>query len=207
MKRRAIFLLTAALGLAGSAHAATDLAAAIKQRLVQAPVLRGEFEQSKQVQGFAKPLVSRGSFVVAREHGVLWLTKTPFASQLRLTRDEIVATQNGAVAFRLDAGKEPSVRVINGLMFSLLNGDLGGLAELFKLEGTADAGNKGWQLALTPRQSALAKLMSSIELSGDSYVRSIRIDEANGDRTVIRFSGQTSEPAKLSAEEAGRFDQ
>jgi len=206
MRRRAILLLAAVLGFNGPAWAATDLAAAIKQRLVEAPVLRGEFEQSKQVQGFAKPLVSRGSFVVARERGVLWLTKTPFASQLRLTRDEIVATQNGAVAFRLDAGKEPAVRVINGLMFSLLNGDLGGLAELFKLDGTADAG-KGWQLSLTPRQSALARLMSSIELSGDSYVRSIRIDEANGDRTVIRFSGQSSEPTKLSAEEAGRFDQ
>ena len=195
------------LGLAlafGAAHAAPDLAASVHRQLVQAPVLRGDFEQSKQVQGFSKPLVSRGSFLVSRERGVLWRTVTPFASQLRLTKDEIVATQNGAVAFRLDASKEPSVRVINGLMFSLLNGDLGGLGELFRIDGTADA--RGWQLTLTPKQGALARLMTQVQLSGDNYVRAIRIDEANGDRTAIRFSAQSNEPARLSAEEAARFE-
>jgi hypothetical protein len=184
---------------------AQDLAKSVHEQLVQPPVLRGDFEQSKQVQGFAKPLVSRGSFLVARERGVLWTTKTPFASQLRLTRDEILATQSGgAVAFRLDASKEPAVRVINSLMFALLRGDLGSLAEHFKIEGNADA--KGWSLLLTPKTSALAKLMSRIELAGDKHVRNIRIDEANGDRTTIRFSAQTSEPAALTADEAQRFE-
>ena len=199
-------LILALMLSCGSAHAAQDLALtlAVRERLAQPALLRGEFEQQKQVQGFAKPLVSRGSFVVARERGVLWLTRTPFASQLRLTPSEIVATQNGAVAFRLDASKEPSVRVINGLLFALLNGDLAGLAEHFKIEGTAEG--KAWALQLMPRQAALAKLMGRIELAGDSHVRSIRIDEANGDKTVIRFSAQNSEPAKLTAEEAARFD-
>ena len=96
------------------------------------------------------------------------------------------------------------MRVINGLMFSLLNGEINGLTELFKIDGTADA--KGWQLSLTPKQSALAKLMTQVDLSGDKYVRSIRIDEANGDKTVIKFSAQGNEPAKLSAEEAARFE-
>lgn len=193
------------LALACFSAQAQDLAQSVKQQLAQPQVLRGEFEQSKQVQGFAKPLVSRGAFLVARERGVLWTTRTPFASRLRLTRDEILATQgNGAVAFRLDASKEPSVRVINGLMFSLLNGDLGGLEQHFKIEGNADA--KAWSLVLTPKSSALAKLMNRIELAGDKHVRSIRIDEANGDKTAIRFSGQASEPAVLSAEESKRFE-
>ena len=190
--------------LIGSAQAAPDLAQSVRERLVQAPVLRGEFEQQKQVQGFSKPLISRGSFVVARERGVLWLTKTPFASQLRLTRDEIKATQNGAVAFRLDASKEPSVRVINGLMFALLNGDIGGLAEHFKIEGSVNG--KAWQLHLAPRSSALAKLMTNVELSGEAQVRSIRISEANGDKTAIRFSAQSTEPAQLTADEARQFE-
>ncbi|WP_077034410.1 outer membrane lipoprotein carrier protein LolA [Pelomonas sp. KK5] len=203
MRRFFAFL---ALLLCAFAAPAADLAAAVKQQLVQAPVLRGEFEQRKQVQGFSKPLVSRGRFVVARERGVLWTTLAPFASELRLTRDEIVATQaGGAVAFRLDAAKEPSVRVINGLMFSLLNGEVNGLMELFKVDGSADA--KGWKLVLVPKQAALAKLMSGIELAGDSHVRSIRIDEANGDRTLIAFSAQSVEPPRLSADEAKKFDQ
>ncbi len=74
------FVAVALLVAAPPVQAAPDLAASVRQQLVQAPVLRGEFEQSKQVQGFSKPLISRGSFIVSRERGVLWLTKTPFAS-------------------------------------------------------------------------------------------------------------------------------
>ncbi|HEY9103764.1 outer membrane lipoprotein carrier protein LolA [Chitinimonas sp.] len=183
---------------------AADLAAAVRERLAQPPVLRGSFEQSKQVAGFKKPLLSRGDFLVARERGVLWRTQQPFAGVLKLTRDEIVATQGGEVAFRLDAGKEPSVRVINGLLFSLLNGDVSGLAEHFRIEG--ETSGRSWRLLLTPKQAALAKLMAKVEMAGDQYVRSIQIDETNGDKTGIRFSAQSVEPAKLSAEEAARFD-
>ncbi|MCV2350881.1 outer membrane lipoprotein carrier protein LolA [Paucibacter sp. Y2R2-4] len=210
MKRR-LLLCAAALSLLASGPvlaaplSGPELAAAVRERLQQPAVLRGDFEQSKQVQGFAKPLLSRGDFIVARERGVLWRTKTPFASNLRLTRDEIVATQgNGAVAFRLDAGKEPSVRIINGLMFSLLNGDIAALSEYFRIEGQIDG--RRWQLQLQPRQAALSKLFKAIELNGDSHVTSIRLDEANGDLTQLRFSAQRSEPARLSADEAARFD-
>lgn len=210
MKRR-LLLCTAALSLlvSGPVLAAPlsgpELAAAVRERLQQPAVLRGDFEQSKQVQGFAKPLLSRGDFVVSRERGVLWRTKTPFASNLRLTRDEILATQgNGAVAFRLDAAKEPTVRIINSLMFSLLNGDIAALSEYFRIEGQIDG--RRWQLQLQARQPALAKLFKAIELSGETHVNRIRLDEANGDLTQLRFTAQRSEPARLSADEATRFD-
>ncbi|NHQ85423.1 outer membrane lipoprotein carrier protein LolA [Iodobacter sp. HSC-16F04] len=186
-----------------SSHAA-DLTASVKERLAQPGVLRGDFEQNKQVSGFKKPLVSRGDFLVARDLGVLWRTKTPFASTLKLSRDEIVATQDGAVAFRLSASKEPSVRMINGLLFSLMNGDVSSLGELFKIEGGVNG--KAWQLTLTPRQAALGKIMRKIELSGDQFVRRILLDEANGDQTAIHLSAQNTEPAKLSSEEHTRFE-
>ncbi|MDW5416442.1 outer membrane lipoprotein carrier protein LolA [Iodobacter sp. CM08] len=184
---------------------ATDLAASVKERLTQPAVLRGYFEQNKQVAGFKKPLISRGDFIVARDKGVLWRTKTPFAGTLRLSRDEIVAKQgDGEVAFRLSASKEPSVRMINGLLFSLLNGDVSSLGELFKIEGSVNG--KSWQLLLTPKQAALGKIMRKIALSGDQFVRQIDLDEASGDQTTIRFTAQNTEPAKLSSDEMARFE-
>ncbi|WP_164521448.1 outer membrane lipoprotein carrier protein LolA [Iodobacter ciconiae] len=195
-----IFLLSI---FALSSHAA-DLAVSVKERLVQPEVLRGDFEQNKQVSGFKKPLVSRGDFLVARDSGVLWRTQTPFASTLKLSRDEIVAKQEGAVTFRLSASKEPSVRMINGLLFSLMNGDVSSLGELFKIEGSVSG--KAWQLTLTPRQAALGKIMRKIELSGDQFVRRILLDEASGDQTLIRLSAQNTEPAKLSKDERIRFE-
>src|SRR5262249_9646525 len=154
-------------------------------RLTQPEVLRGDFEQSKTVQGFVRPLASKGDFIVARGRGVFWRTREPFASELRLTRNEIVATQGGQIAFKLDAGREPTVRIINGLMFALLNGDVGQLSELFKLDGAVEG--RTWQLLLVPRQANLAQLLKKVELQGDTQVRRIVIDEANGDRTQIRF--------------------
>ena len=189
--------------LASLANAA-DLMADVGERLGQPAVLRGEFEQSKQVAGFKKALLSKGDFLVARDRGVIWRTREPFPSVLKLTPNEIVATQGGAVAFRLSANTEPTVRIINGLMFSLLNGDVAALGEQFKIAGAVEA--KSWSLTLVPKQAAFAKILARIELSGDVYVRRIAMDEANGDRTVIQFNKQTPEPVKLSMDEAARFD-
>jgi len=194
-------------GEAAAPAPATDvdaLASRIRAQLDQPAVLRGRFEQTKQVAGFSRPLRSSGDFLVARDHGVLWRTREPFAGELRLTREEIVATEGGETAFRLSAQEEPTVRVINGLMFSLLNGDVDRLGEHFTITG--ESGAEGWTLALTPRQPALAKLLAGVTLAGDRHVRRIELAEANGDRTGIVFSEQRDTPAALTAEEARRFE-
>ncbi|MBV8657180.1 MAG: outer membrane lipoprotein carrier protein LolA [Burkholderiales bacterium] len=198
------FLLAALLALTTLSAGAVGVADTVRQRLVQAPVLRGEFEQRKTVVGFKKPLVSHGDFLVVRERGVVWRTRDPFASVLKLNQDEIVAKQGGEIAFRLNASQEPSVRLINGLLFALLRGDVSGLADLFQVEGNVT--DKHWQLALTPKLSGIAKMMRKVELQGDQYVRRIEIDETNGDHTTILFTAQTTEPPRLTAEEASRFD-
>jgi len=201
MKR---FWLALTLSLCALSSGATGLADAVRAQLAQPAVLRGAFEQSKQVAGFSKPLLSSGDFVVARARGVLWNTRTPFASQLKLTRSQIVATQDGQIAFQLNASKEPAVRTINSLMFSLLSGEIGELARQFTITGTTNP--KGWKLVLTPRDSGLGKVMSQITLNGDQYVRHIEIIEASGDRTRIRFLPQTTAPAVLSPQESSQFD-
>ncbi len=201
MKQIWLGLLLLFVALAANA---ADLIADVRARLTQPSVLRGTFEQSKQVVGFKKALLSKGDFLVARDKGVVWRTREPFASVLKLTPNEIVAKQGGEVAFRLSANTEPTVRVINGLMFSLLNGDMAALAEQFKIAGGIEV--KSWSLTLLPKQAAFSKVLTRIELNGDQYVQRIAIDEANGDRTVIQFHKQTPDPAKLSADEAAQFD-
>ena len=197
------FIAMLCLLFAMPAQASDDVAAAVKAQLEQPAVLRGNFIQNKQIKGFSKPLLSSGDFIVSREHGVIWRTAKPFPSVLKLTRDEIVASEGDAVTFRLSAKSEPSVRIINGLMFSLLNGDVAALDKQFTISGTTMAGE--WSLDLKPKQVALAKLIRGIALKGDAHVRDIAIDEANGDNTQIRFSDQISVPETLSVDERERF--
>lgn len=195
MKRRT--LLIAALPAA--AQATPDLALAVRERLQQPEWLRADFTQTKKVPGFAKPLVSTGNFVAARGRGVLWRTLKPFASELRLTQNEIRATQGGQTAMRLDAAREPAVRLITTLMFALLNGDVSGLASLFELSGSVKGA--GWQLALLPRPGALQQVLKKVELEGDGFVRRIQLFEANGDESLI----QIANPRTDGAPEPGLF--
>ena len=201
----AMFLGASWAGTPGSSHA---LAQEVHQRLQDVAVLRGEFEQSKWVVGFKKPLISKGSFLIARDKGVLWTTREPFPGQLRLTRGEIRATQNGAVAFQLDASKEPGVRAINSMMFALLGGDIAALSDAFVITGKTlgDRKTGRWQLHLLPQQPGLDKFLQSVDLSGDTFVRQINIQEANGDKTQIRFTAHGSMPPQLSSTEAASFD-
>ncbi|MBW8843486.1 MAG: outer membrane lipoprotein carrier protein LolA [Burkholderiales bacterium] len=189
MKRRTLLIALWPV----AAIAEPGLAQAVRERLQQPEWLRGEFTQTKKVPGFAKPLVSRGDFVLARGRGVLWRTVKPFASELRLTQNEIRATQGGQTAMRLDAAREPAVRLITTLMFSLLNGDVSGLADVFELNGSVKGA--GWQLSLSPKPGPLQQVLKKVELEGDGFVRRIQLFEANGDESLIQLTGQRVDAA------------
>jgi outer membrane lipoprotein-sorting protein len=187
--------------LFSAAHAAAPVAR-IQSMLAKPDQLCGRFDQTKQLAGIKKPLASNGRFCVVAGKGVLWRTLKPFPSTLRLTRDEIVTYQGDRVAMRLDAQQEPTVRMINGVLFSLLGGDLAQLETLFDVDGAVD---KQWKVTLKARSPALAKAIGTIALDGDAYVRNIRILEASGDKTDIVFSDIRTGAAALSPEEAAQL--
>lgn len=206
----------AAAKTSGNAAANTTATAAtvakIQSMLAKPAILCGSFEQSKQLSGIKKPLLATGRFCVVNGKGVLWRTLKPFPNTLRLTRDEIVQFQGERVAVRLAATQEPTVRMINSVLFSLLAGDLSQLDKLFEIDGSvdhakadgkSDGKDAGWQVALKAREPALARAIGTIALDGGAYVKHISMQEASGDRTNIVFSGlQSGETAMLPEEVA-----
>ena len=184
------------------AHAAAPVDK-IEAMLAKPAVLCGKFEQTKQLAGMKKPLLSNGRFCVVQGKGILWRTLQPFPATMRLTKDEIVNYQGDRVAMRLDAKTEPTVRMINSVLFSMLAGDLSQLDKLFESDGAVEG--RDWHVALKAREPALAKAIGAITLSGDNYVRGIKIDEAGGDHTTISFSGMQSGEQALQPEEAALF--
>jgi hypothetical protein len=204
--RRLAFALAAACWLpAPAAPASTpDSAALVRQLLQVSPVLKGEFEQSKTLKGFRNPLVSHGEFVVARGQGVWWHTRKPFESTLVVTQTRLFTrAADGSTNNVLDAQTEPGLREVNELVFSLLSADLDALAVRFTVVAQP-VGATGWTMTLTPRDANLAKFLVQATLAGDRDVQSVRIDEARGDSTQIRFSHQAPS-AVLGADDAARF--
>lgn len=200
MKKPMMAMLLA--GAAAWAQAAAPVAK-IQSMLAKPDVLCGRFDQTKHLAGMKKPLLSHGRFCVVKGRGVLWRTLKPFPSTLRLTRDEIVQLQGERVAMRMDAKTEPVVRMINGVLFSLLGGELAQLEKLFEVEGRAD--KDGWQVALKAREPALAKAVGAISLEGGAHVKRIDMSEAAGDRTSIVFSSMQAGDGAMTAEEAAQF--
>jgi hypothetical protein len=199
-------LLAALALLPFGAHAADEAAliTRVRQHLVDAPVQRGEFEQRKTVKGFKHALVSRGDYLVSRERGVVWRTREPFASTLIVTRERLLTRQaDGTVANRVETRDEPALRMVNELLFALMAADLQALSQRFRLDGEVQA--SGWQLVLVPRDAALARWVARIELEGERHVRSVKLHEAQGDASVIRFSQQTTAQA-LTRDEEARFE-
>ncbi len=97
-----------------------------KSMLAKPKMLCGRFDQSKQLVGLKKPLISNGRFCVVADKGVLWRTLQPFPNTLRLTRDEIVQLRGERVAHAARRrSKEPTVRMINSVLVRLAGGRSG----------------------------------------------------------------------------------
>ncbi len=209
MKRRGLLLYLPCLSFVAmplwAAEAAPALLTQVRQRLADAPVLRGEFEQRKTLKGFKNPLVSRGDYLVAHERGVVWRTREPFASSLVVTRERMVSRRaDGQVSSQMNATDEPALRAINEMLFALMAADLQTLSQRFRIEGELK-GADAWSLGLVPRDAALAQWVTRIDLEGVRFVNQVKLSEALGDVTVIRFSAQAT-GQKLSPEEAARFE-
>jgi hypothetical protein len=171
--------------------------------LARPKILCGRFDQTKQLAGLKKPLRSSGRFCVVKDKGVLWRNMQPFASTVRLTRDEIVQMQGDRVISRLSAKEEPTLRVMNRVLFSILAGDLSPLEKLFTVEAKVD--NDQWKVTLKPREPALAKALDTIAMDGGAHVSGIAIHESNGDQTRIVFSGIQTGDRAMSDDEAALF--
>jgi hypothetical protein len=196
----------AAVSTAAPAASAADRSqlAPVRERLQLDPLLRGEFEQRKTLAGFRNPIVTRGDFVVARGQGVQWHTAQPFEGTLVVTRTRLVTLgADGTPGDALDAQAEPALRQVSELVFALLGADLDALAARFTLQGEA-VGAHGWRLVMMPRDPRLAAFLARATLEGDRWVESVRLEEARGDVTQIRFSHQATLGA-LTPEQAARF--
>ena len=202
---RLIAAAVAALAAAGAcAQPAVDAVGLLHERLKLAPVLKGEFEQTKTLKGFRNPLVSHGEFLVARGQGVWWHTREPFESTLVVTKTRLFTRNpDGSTGNLADAQAQPGVRQVNELVFSLLAADLDALADKFAITAQP-AGATGWSLVLVPRDANVAKFLARATLAGERDVQSVRIEEARGDTTLIRFSHQVP-AAALTPDEAARL--
>ncbi|MFR0690897.1 outer membrane lipoprotein carrier protein LolA [Enterobacterales bacterium AE_CKDN230030158-1A_HGKHYDSX7] len=186
-------LLICGLLLAPLAHA-FDLPQLAAQ-LGKPAVVRGEFIQEKHLRSLPQPLVSKGHFVLAKQHGLLWLLQTPLRQDYRID-DKGIARRDASGWQQLPQRSASAQQ--NRLFLAVLEGDSSGLQRDFDLALSGEAGD--WKLTLTPRAVLLKQIFDSIEIAGGELVQRIELHEAQGDRTVLRMTSSQPGDSLTDAE-------
>ena len=70
---------------------------------------------------------------------------------------------------------------------------------------TFTPGKQGWQLTLVPRQAPLDRIFRQLALSGRQGVEQLRIQDRQGDETLLDFTDCRYQPEELTDVERHRF--
>lgn len=189
---RFVAMLMVLLGLAGAAPA---------EALKTGDVLRGRFIQERHMQGFAQPIRSEGSFVVAPGKGLIWKAEIPFAVTTVVTAQGLVQSVGGNETTRLSAARLPFLSRLYDMMAGALAGDWQALDGAFTI--TRAAGG----VSLAPRNpdDPAARQISSINARIGRFVDQVEIIKPNGDFDRLSFREQGLNLAPLNAGETDLF--
>ncbi|MCX7079099.1 MAG: outer membrane lipoprotein carrier protein LolA [Pseudomonas sp.] len=175
----------ALLGLSSLANA-FDLQQ-LSDQLAKPEVIHGSFIQEKHLRALPQPLTSKGTFVLAKDHGLLWLLKTPLQQDYRISAKGIARRDGNGWQMlpNKSAGAEQ-----NRIFLAVLQGDSSGLQRDFDLQLQGDT--QQWKLTLTPRSMLLKQVFTQINIDGGTLVQRIELLETQGDSTVLRMQDTTS---------------
>ena len=195
MKKLFLTLLMLFAAPALWAFSLTELA----QTLQKPANVQGAFTQQRYLKSLAKPMTTSGAFTLVPKKGLLWQMQKPFATTLRVRADGIMQW-TGSAWTNPNANKLGQNRQIQ-LFLDLLGGNTQGLEKQFNL--SLSGTTQQWTLQLTPKTAITRQIFTRIDISGDSVVRKIELNEKQGDRTVMQFSQiQTSQPLGAFAQSA-----
>jgi Outer membrane lipoprotein carrier protein LolA len=168
----------------------------LSDQLAKPSVIHGNFIQEKHLRALPQPLVSKGTFVLAKDHGLLWLLKTPLQQDYRISAQGIA--RRDANGWQLLPNKSAGAEQ-NRLFLAVLQGDSSGLQRDFELQLQGEA--KQWKLTLIPRSLLLKQVFTQINIDGGELVQTIQLLETQGDSTVLRMQDSTAAQPLSDAEQ------
>ncbi|WP_431495651.1 outer membrane lipoprotein carrier protein LolA [Pseudomonas brassicacearum] len=192
MKRLSVWLLLCCLAPVAQAFDLQQLS----NQLARPEVIHGQFIQEKHLRALPQPLTSKGRFVLAKNHGLLWLLQTPLQQDYRITAQGIARRDGNAWQMlpNKSAGTEQ-----NRLFLAVLQGDSTGLQRDFELSLSGEP--QQWKLTLTPRSVLLKQVFNQINIDGGELVQRIELLETQGDSTVLRMQDSNSAQPLSEAEQ------
>lgn len=166
-----------------AAHADAFDLTQLRRQLSEPGVVRGSFTQEKHLRALPQPLVSTGTFVLARDLGLLWLLREPVRQDYRISASGIARRDDSG--WQQSDQQGPAARQ-NDLFLAVLHGDTEALQRDFDLELSGSA--QAWALTLTPRSKLLGQIFTRILIQGSITAERVELLETQGDSTVMVMS-------------------
>ncbi|MFS1862105.1 LolA family protein [Vibrio lentus] len=180
-------------------------------------IVRGEFTQTRNMEMFAQPLTSQGTFLLDKSNGLLWTQATPFPVSLVLTDNKLSQRFADQPAKIITDKENPMAFYFSHIFLSVFHGDTQKLQEQFSLsfepttaKNSVESANSSsedtrWTLTLKPKNAPMNAVFEAITLQGQGDIERIELREVRGDSTVIEFSQLSHLPEVLSDAEAQQF--
>lgn len=166
----------------------------------------GDFIQTKTLQTNGRKLKSTGKYIICQE-GILWRTEKPVPSSLILTKTAMIQISANGNKSVMNGADNQIFENISETLSSVFSGDVAALRKNFNCEFAAQNGGE-WTLTLTPKDSTIASVMKTLELSGvtepQTAMTKLVMAEASGNSICYEFINQKY-PKELSADEKQNF--
>ena len=164
-------------------------------------ILRGRFVQTRRLQGFARPLVTEGRFVLASGQGLIWRAEKPFAITTVMSAAGLVQETRGTETLRLPAARLPLLARLYDMLGGALGGDWQAMERDFTVLRTGETAS--WQVVLTPRiTDNTAMPFQTITARGGCFVDAVDLTKPGGDVDRLEFLDQALAPGPLGTDEA-----
>ncbi|WP_431018465.1 outer membrane lipoprotein carrier protein LolA [Burkholderia cepacia] len=193
----AIAASTAAIALAAAPARAADAAPAwtldrLMSTLAQHKSGRATFTETKYLSIATQPVESSGELVFVAPDHLEKHTLSPKPEHLVVDGDMLTVERNNR-KYTLALARYPELGAFIESIRATLAGNRFALEQVYKvaLAGRGD----DWTLTLTPLDSRMLKVVSTITLDGTrDLLRSVAIRQADGDRSVMRLQPAPANP-------------
>ncbi|MEJ2127502.1 MAG: outer membrane lipoprotein carrier protein LolA [Woeseiaceae bacterium] len=193
--------LCLAFAAAAEEPVATDTTLAeVAAQLAAPAVLRGKFEQTREVRILSKPLHSSGHFVLS-DLGLFWQQEQPVASILIADSERLLQSVGDGPLQSVDVARNPVVLTFSQSFLSIFRGDEAQLREQFDVAFQPGTAEGRWRITLNPVNYPMSEAIKSIKLDGREYIETLTVTSRSSETTTISFSDLQTEPVELTEHE------
>jgi outer membrane lipoprotein carrier protein len=153
-----------------------------------------DFVQTKELSVLDEKMVSKGRLYYRNDRCLRWEYLSPYLYTFVLNdRKILMQTEKSRNVVDVSSGK--LFREVVKIMMNSISGN--GWADSESFRAAYYWGEREWKITLVPLQKELKKMFSLVELTlnvKDYTVDQVKMDEPNGDFTLIRLSGKQFNP-------------